>query len=48
MSTAQPIDVRDMAIVYHTFRRAYGEIASSPPVPTAITGIREGRNHALS
>jgi hypothetical protein len=27
MSTAQPIDVRDMAIVHSTFRNAYEESA---------------------
>jgi len=38
MSTSQPIDVRDMAIVHRTFRRAYDESARlvrAAPTPSA-------------
>jgi hypothetical protein len=47
MSTAQPIDVRDMAIVHRTFRNVYEESARLVRRAVAVTGAGHvpGRSH---
>jgi hypothetical protein len=52
MSTAQPIDVRDMAIVHRTFRKAYNESAqlvraAPAPSPARVTFLADHIDFAI-
>lgn len=53
MSTSQPIDVRDMAIVHRTFRNAYEESArlvraASAPSPARVTFLADHIDFAIA
>jgi hemerythrin-like domain-containing protein len=53
MSTAQPIEVRDMAIVHRTFRRAYDEAArlvraAPTPSPARVTFLADHVDFCIS
>ena len=53
MSTAQPIDVRDMAIVHRTFRKAYDESAqlvraAPAPSPGRVTFLADHIDFAIT
>jgi len=53
MSTAQPIDVRDMAIVHRTFRKAYEESArlvraAPAPSPGRVTFLADHIDFAIA
>jgi len=53
MSATQPIDVRDMAIVHRTFRKAYSEAAqllraAPTPSPGRVTFLADHIDFALA
>ena len=53
MSTAQPIDVRDMAIVHRTFRNVYEESArlvrtAPAPSPERVTFLADHIDFAIA
>jgi hemerythrin-like domain-containing protein len=53
MSEAQPIDVRDMAIIHRTFRKAYDEAArlvraASAPSPARVTFLADHIDFAIA
>jgi len=54
MSTAQPINVRDMAIIHRTFRKAYDEsarlvrTAPAPPPPGRVTFLADHVDFAIA